>query len=95
MPLVELCAFTVPGRAEPKGSVSAYNDRLGVARVKFGSTTKRKDGSRTDGPARYAAWCRQVAAAIFAAAWKAARCRSLMYMFSGTGGKQSYVFGSS
>jgi Holliday junction resolvase RusA-like endonuclease len=64
-----LARFVAYGNPEPKGSVAAFVDkRTGQARIKFGSTTKRKDGSRSDGPQRYAAWCANVTSA--AAAWR-------------------------
>jgi len=69
-----LMQLVVDGIPEPKGSVSAFVDkRTGKARIKFGTASKRKDGTRGDGPKRYRAWCRTVCAA--AKAWQAVNRR--------------------
>ena len=60
-----LVAFAVNGVAEPKGSVSAFvNEATGRAVVVHGGRrTPRKDGSFSDAPKRYRAWCHSVEAA--------------------------------
>ena len=60
-----LLAFVVNGVAEPKGSVSAFvNEATGRAVVVHGGRrTPRKDGSLSDAPKRYRAWCHSVEAA--------------------------------
>lgn len=72
-----IAAFAIEGIPEPKGSLSAFADPRNPGRIimTHGSSKKRKDGSRSDGPERFKAWAMRVRSA--ATVWQITHRREL------------------